>query len=278
LIGICRQQVVLTGNLVEKRDRVVTVYIDRKFMRLFMILSICLFAPTGGFAEDAGSGPKQAADVRINKAPPAATNKAREKQRLKKPAPSSAATAQKRGEDVQINRMLPAATNKAREKQGLKKPISNSTAAAPVNDEGVQIRRMLLAATNKAREKQGLNKLTQSAALVFLAQNQAQNMCKTGEFAHESKKLPKGWRMFVERMQKASLTSGAENLAYRTKSREPEIWVDSVIKGWMGSPGHKRNILNPKFKFVGIGSVECKDLIYTAQVFSDEPGRLPGNR
>jgi uncharacterized protein YkwD len=38
-----------------------------------------------------------------------------------------------------------------------------------------------------------------------------------------------------------------ENVAYGYSTPE------SVMAGWMGSPGHKRNILNCAFKEIGIG-------------------------
>jgi len=43
-----------------------------------------------------------------------------------------------------------------------------------------------------------------------------------------------------------------ENLAFYpiTLGSFPE----KVVNGWMNSPGHKENILNPEFSFVGIGT------------------------
>ena len=32
-----------------------------------------------------------------------------------------------------------------------------------------------------------------------------------------------------------------------------------VVKGWMASPGHKRNILDKDFKYLGCGSYYYKD-------------------
>jgi len=231
----------LNGHKIVRINTADTISVERKFMRVFMILSICLFGPAFAFAGAAGLNTNRGADFQINKKPPATTSKVHEKQGINKPAQDEASSAKKHGENIQINRML-------------------------------------LDATNKVRAKLRLQKLQLSSALDFLAQSQAQNMCRTGEFEHESTKFPKGWQMFAERMKKAALSSGAENLAYRTKSHEPDVWADAVFKGWMRSPGHKKNILNPNFKYIGIGNIECKDLVFAAQVFSGEPGKIPGSR
>jgi uncharacterized protein YkwD len=35
--------------------------------------------------------------------------------------------------------------------------------------------------------------------------------------------------------------------------------IESVVDGWMNSPGHKRNILNPKFNKAGFGYAKTPD-------------------
>ena len=41
-----------------------------------------------------------------------------------------------------------------------------------------------------------------------------------------------------------------------------------LIKGWMNSPGHRENILNPKFSQIGIGIVIKKGYVYATQIFA----------
>jgi uncharacterized protein YkwD len=54
-----------------------------------------------------------------------------------------------------------------------------------------------------------------------------------------------------------------ENIAAGYKTAE------DVVAGWMGSPGHRRNILNPDYQEIGIGVTrsEARYRIYWVQVF-----------
>lgn len=56
----------------------------------------------------------------------------------------------------------------------------------------------------------------------------------------------------------------------------------SVVDSWMNSPGHRRNILSPDLKFMGIGSAHYRDAKFfqmdkfkVTQNFASEPGKLP---
>lgn len=43
--------------------------------------------------------------------------------------------------------------------------------------------------------------------------------------------------------------------------------LDSIVIGWMNSPGHRENILNPKLTYAGIGIAQVNDYIIATQVF-----------
>jgi uncharacterized protein YkwD len=128
--------------------------------------------------------------------------------------------------------------------------------------------------TNQNRIRRGLSALEPSPALRFLAQHQSRNMCNARLLAHESKAFPEGWQRFSERLDIGGVRSGAENVAFGTILKEPEQWTRMIMKGWMKSPEHRKSILNPKFRYLGIAVVPCKNnLAYATQVFSAEPGR-----
>ncbi len=57
------------------------------------------------------------------------------------------------------------------------------------------------------------------------------------------------------------MTSG-ENIAYGYDSPE------SVVNGWMNSEGHRANILNQNFEYIGVGVVEYGGLLYWTQTFT----------
>lgn len=49
------------------------------------------------------------------------------------------------------------------------------------------------------------------------------------------------------------LTGVAENIAYGYSSG------NRVVTGWMNSPGHRRNLLNSKMRYIGVGAVKDDD-------------------
>ena len=121
--------------------------------------------------------------------------------------------------------------------------------------------------------------LRMGTGLQFLARAHSVNMCGVQTLQHESEKFPRGWKYFANRLKIVGLTTGGENIAFRTAAHEPHVWAKEVVKGWMNSAKHRKNILNPRFRYVGIGVVPCaKRIVYAAQVFSNEPGRAPQAR
>lgn len=130
--------------------------------------------------------------------------------------------------------------------------------------------------TNHERVKRGLALLNSSPALAFLAKGQSRNMCQADRLIHESDKFPSGWKKFEQRLKQVGLSSGGENIAYHTVLREPEKWARLVVQGWMSSPEHKKNILNPQYRYLGVGLDPCSNrIVYATQVFSSEIGRFP---
>lgn len=55
-----------------------------------------------------------------------------------------------------------------------------------------------------------------------------------------------------------------ENVAYASLCT-PEF----IMNGWMGSEGHKKNILDPRFTRIGVGYYESAGLGYWAQIFAE---------
>lgn len=141
---------------------------------------------------------------------------------------------------------------------------------------GPMIEERILDHTNRERRQRGLPPLRRSLALRSLARAHSMNMCVTGSFQHESQKFPEGWRRFEERMQAVGAGYGSENIAYRTMLTDPDKWARAVVRGWMNSPEHRKNILRRDYRFLGVGFDLCeKHTGYATQVFSIDPGRTP---
>jgi uncharacterized protein YkwD len=136
------------------------------------------------------------------------------------------------------------------------------------------LRQLIFDKTNVERSKAGFKNLILTTDLTRVSQQHTKNMCEKNIFQHESNKLPEGWRTLIDRMKIVQVNSGAENIALRTFDK-PEYWSSAIVKGWMESKGHKKNILNPEFKYIGLGILPCgKNIVYATQFFSSEPGQF----
>jgi uncharacterized protein YkwD len=96
--------------------------------------------------------------------------------------------------------------------------------------------------TNIERTTRGLRPLEVVPALMTDGRNWSNNQASRG-------------RMYHSRM------GHGENVAYG--QRTPQ----EVMRAWMTSPGHRRNILNSRYTQIGVGSVNNGRSIYWTQVF-----------
>jgi uncharacterized protein YkwD len=140
-----------------------------------------------------------------------------------------------------------------------------------------KLQQHILRETNEKRKKHGLQPFTASPALGSVAATHSRNMCQTRVFKHNSDAYPQGWQTFTKRMKKVNVRDAAENIGYRSLGGSAGKWARKVVDGWMGSPTHKKNILNPSYRFLGVGVDGCSNgLGYATQVFSSEAGSMSG--
>jgi uncharacterized protein YkwD len=97
--------------------------------------------------------------------------------------------------------------------------------------------------TNRERTSRGLRPLEIVPSLMTDARNWSNVQATRG-------------RMFHSRM------GHGENVAWNYNTPE------SVMTAWMNSPGHRRNILNPRYTMIGVGGVTGRNgAIYSTQCF-----------
>jgi len=114
-----------------------------------------------------------------------------------------------------------------------------------------RVRAAMLEQVDAARRKAGAPPLRANALLDKAAQKHAEDMLARGYFAHESP----GGGTVRERAKEAGYDwkEVGENIA------EGQYSVDEVMEGWLKSPGHRRNLLDPRFVDLGTGVVAGKD-------------------
>ena len=120
--------------------------------------------------------------------------------------------------------------------------------------------------TNAERQKAGLAPLRRSVALEQAAQNYSEILVTSGCFDHTCGPVPD----FADRDGQAGYTHWTaigENIAAGYSTPE------AVVEGWMASPGHRANILSPRFTEVGIGltSSDGRHETYWTEEFGARP-------
>jgi len=132
----------------------------------------------------------------------------------------------------------------------------------------------LLNETNRVRQQNGLSQLKFDPKLALAARHHAQEMAELNYFSHQSptpaSKTP---AMRVARAGSAVVAIG-ENLALV----QPGNVAKSSLEGWMESPAHRQNVLNPSYTHVGFGTATNKHgMVIAVQVFAVEPFEIVGS-
>lgn len=114
--------------------------------------------------------------------------------------------------------------------------------------------------TNRDREAHGLDPLKWNDSLAAAARAHSQRMAEEGELSHQYA----GESNVGERAAQAGahFRAIAENVATGYSDEQVE-------QGWMHSPPHRRNILDPKLNAIGVGVVERGGTLYVTEDFAE---------
>ena len=116
---------------------------------------------------------------------------------------------------------------------------ASSVFSSAINPENI------ISLTNVARAGTGLQPVVYNGQLASAAQNKANDMALNEYFAHTSPAGVTPW--YWVRSAGYTYTYAGENLAVHFSEAE------DVTAGWMASPSHRANILEPRFKEIGVG-------------------------
>ena len=116
---------------------------------------------------------------------------------------------------------------------------------------------------NAERSAHGLRALKLDAKLDRASRRHSQDMVAKSYFAHDS---ASGTR-FSARIARTGWMNGrarwsvGENLAWGSGTQASP---GSIVAAWMKSPGHRQNILSPRFRVIGIGIANGTPISATA--------------
>lgn len=131
----------------------------------------------------------------------------------------------------------PTVGDKVREAIGRSTPTPTPP---PINEETIVIGDVIIDNINAIRKSQGKRQLIIEPKLVAGAQKRAQDLVAKNQWSHEN---------FAEAFVEAGITQSGvgENLAKDI----PNGAV--VVQRWLGSPAHAAVMLDPRYKYVGVG-------------------------
>jgi uncharacterized protein YkwD len=113
-----------------------------------------------------------------------------------------------------------------------------------------QLERALLAEMNRVRTARNRRALRPLATLRRPARAQSRYLLRAGELSHDSRDGSPFWTRLVAAGFPRNRLMG-ENLAMVSGCRRTT--ARRTVAMWMASPGHRANLLNPRFRWVGPG-------------------------
>jgi uncharacterized protein YkwD len=135
---------------------------------------------------------------------------------------------------------------------GLAISAPTSTAAGQLTQRDATLERALVSEMNAVRARHGLQPLTTATGLRAAAVAHTRSMAQTGLFQHESA----DGSPFHQRVLRYYATRGAgwsvgENLVFGSAP----FGAKNAVRSWLRSPPHRRNLLNPAWREIGVGAV-----------------------
>ena len=111
----------------------------------------------------------------------------------------------------------------------------------------------VLADINNFRAQHGLARLTLNTGLSAAASEHSSEMATDGYFAHTSFDGQAFWKRIQNFYSSSSWPywSVGENLLWSS----PDVDADGALKLWIASPEHLANLLNPRWRQIGVSAV-----------------------
>lgn len=129
------------------------------------------------------------------------------------------------------------------------KPSTTTTTKPPSGGSSSTYEAQLLSLVNAERTSRGLSALRAASCPDRFAESWASHLASTGTFSHQS---------LGPIMSSCGATRAAENIA------RGGISASAMVSMWMGSSGHRANILDPELTQVGTAAVRDSSGTWTA--------------
>ncbi|HEY8774294.1 MAG TPA: CAP domain-containing protein [Gaiellaceae bacterium] len=130
-----------------------------------------------------------------------------------------------------------------------------ATASAQQISEVQDLQAQVLVAINELRREHGLRELQLNGALSRAALGHSFSMAKHGFFSHSGWNGSPFWQRIKPnyRPHPTSYWSVGENMLWASG----DMSADQAIEMWLASPEHRKNLLTPAWREVGLGAVRA---------------------
>ena len=131
-------------------------------------------------------------------------------------------------------------------------PAAPATAAKPAAPASNRVQ-SIINHTNEYRQAHGLRPVRANAALNGLSQDWADQLVRADKLSHR----PQHWNYYP-----SNIPAGGENVL--------QAWSDysdaQLVKLWYESPGHRKIMLDPRAKTIGVGvAINSEGKLYAVQ-------------
>ncbi|GEM_PF-526448 len=142
--------------------------------------------------------------------------------------------------EVELNVIVsPQSTDSAASGESSKgKDVSNFVSSNPLINEVLDL-------TNEYRSQYGLDPLTLNRELSLAAEKHSEDMAINDFFSHEGSNGSK--------LRDRTKSGGYESSYVGENIAAGYITAENVVKAWIESPDHHKNIVNPNFQSIGLG-------------------------
>jgi uncharacterized protein YkwD len=149
--------------------------------------------------------------------------------------------------------MLTAGTADARTQASHGPTRASSSRIIRIPDLQVQV----LTAINDLRQSKGLTPLRLNGALSDAALGHSESMAERGFFEHTGSDGSPFWTRIKPKYPpvQGSQWGVGENLVWAS----PALSADQAVQMWLNSPPHRKNLLTPAWREIGLGAVHAQD-------------------
>jgi uncharacterized protein YkwD len=146
----------------------------------------------------------------------------------------------------------------------------NSNKKTPPKKLQQAVEEFLFEQSNQIREKKKLPTFAHNEILNKAARYHSEDMLQRNYFSHFS---PEG-KWVLDRIRKfkpgydESCAENLHNIRSPQGLKDPEAIADQMMKDWMGSPEHRKNLVSKEYLLLGIGCASDGEEIFCTQVFS----------